>query len=357
MTGRKMMLMILTSISRIHVSRWALIKPGILNQTLATVFIPGSSLKIMIYEGSQVCVAEDNSKIVVVDSNRVWHELDLSRSNFEERTLVSPGSGDPLHRPYCQREHEISSNGCRLVEAHVRCPKFSGYSTSESEEDYPSSPNLSRIHMELMFLDLSGTSDQRQRLELEYTVPELKAFHFHIIRFSPDLSLVQAGPHVFDLSAPVIAPLSFTDSPICWSGQYDSSSMSFSACNGYLVVIESKGPVAEDEFATFGLFQIHRTSGTIRRIAIPALNGMVAHASSGRFHPTLPLLVLTWASRHRSNVKGHITDISEAIEVVEIDLLELKSAPINFPRKNTLAGDRSVPTALETPAEPLWADG
>ncbi len=342
----EILLLILTSRNRTHFSRWTLIEPSVLPKGETSVYISGFVLSPFIssanfdHGGHNICIAEENSKIVVVNSDRVLYELDLSLS-IKKGTLAPPASGNPPYRPYCQREYRISSNGCRLAGIFIRCPKCSDPTMSERREEHSKSPISSKTHMELMFVDLSGAADQKQRLYLEYIDTEFSAFHYHAVTFSPDLSMMQVGPHIFDLLASDLVPLSFPDSPLGKPGLENIPSMSFSSCNDYLIVTEGKGAIAEAEPATFGLFRIFRTAGTIEKLVIAALNVFTADAISGQFHPTLLLLMLTWISRQGSDVEGSASkDIGKTIIVAEIDLLEARSVPISIPKHDLSVPDK-----------------
>lgn len=177
--------------------------------------------------------------------------------------------------------------------------------------------------MDLEFIDLSGTADETQRFELEFTDLELPAldFHFHHITFSPDLSMLQAGTDIFDLSAADLEPLCFPDSPLGDLAQSGVPCVSFSSSNEYLVVNKDVGAAAGAAPAMLGLFRTCRPAGMVERLAIAGLEDLVADAILANFHPMLPLLVLTYIT--------HQLDV----EVIEVDLQELKQMPLAIPEQ------------------------
>lgn len=282
-------------------------------------------------------MAEEDSMIILVTEDRVLYELDLQRLNFKEGTLATPRDTEFPYRPYCRRDYLVSSNGCRVVGFYIRCRKWSDTTSCESKEEQSASLDLSKTRMELKFFGFFETTEQVQTLELEYSGPELLDFHEHVITFSPDLSMLQAGPHVFDLLAPGHPRLSFPDSPLDSLRRGANSYISFSACNAYLIVIKGKDEVAQNEHAMFGLFRISRTAGKIERIAVAGLDDLVADSFCAPFHPVLPLLLLTCITDQENLVE----DLAKAIKVMEIDLEAFIFAQIDIPKHQPVTWEDS----------------
>ena len=155
------------------------------------------------------------------------------------------------------------------------------------------------------------------------------SWNMYVITFSPDLSIVQAGAHVFDLLAPGHPRLSFPDNPLDGPRQGEGLSMTFSSCNRYLVLIKSKDDVTTDEFATCGIFRINRPVGEIDKVVTPVLDDLVADRFSAAFHPELPLLILIYFTFPEHCV-GEATHY---INGIEIDLEAFKHYPIKIPKR------------------------
>ena len=267
-------------------------------------------------------MAEEESTIILVNEDRVLFELDLQRLNFKKGALVTPEEINSPYQPYCFRKYIVSNDGCRVVGLYMSCPKWSDATTYEDKKEQLASLDSSKTRMELKFLDSSGTPDWVQTLELEYSDPESPVYHDHVITFSPDISMLQAGPHIFDLLAPGNPRLVFPDSPLDKFRHGENSCIFFSACNCYLIAIQDK-----DGVATFGIFRIARTAGMIERISVTGLDDLAADRFRAAFHPVLPLLLLTCITRQEKDVE----DVSQTIKVLEIDMEALKFAQIDIP--------------------------
>ena len=313
-------LLILRSTNRTHVSRWAVTEPNFARQANTSLFIPDFQAEGGIWFGN-VFVVEELSKMILVNRDRVLYELDLS-------TLALPESEIPPPTPHCQKFYGISNDGCRLVEAYTTCSEWFDSTTADREDEHFNSPDLGMIRTELRLVYLSVETDHLQRLDLVYSEPKPSALHNHVVTFSPDLSMMQAGPHIFDLLAPSHPPLFFPEFPSDALLQKRGSHIAFSSCNGYLVVVQRKDPAATGEPAKFGLFRICRTAGRIETIAIDVIENLVTDRISAAFHPTLPLLVSAYITYPESDTK----DIARYIQVMEIDLQELKPNLIAVPR-------------------------
>ena len=195
-------------------------------------------------------------------------------------------------------------------------------------EEHSAALDMNKTRLELKMFDLSGTADQDQTLELEYTDPQPSNYHRHLITFSPDLSIVQAGAHIFDLLAPGHPRLSFPDNPLDKPRQGEYPNTTFSSCNRYLALIQNKDNKATDGFAIYGIFRIYRAVGRIEKVVIPRLDDLVADGFSAAFHPELPLLVLTYFTRPEPGARN----TANYINAIEIDLEALKSDHIDIPK-------------------------
>ena len=273
-------------------------------------------------------MAEEDSMVILVTNDRVVYELDLQSLKLEDGILATTEGINSPYRPYCDSGYRISRNGSRIVELYIRCPDRSEITRRGHAEEHSAALDMGKTRLELRMFDLSGTADQIQTLELEYTEHQSSDSHIHVFEFSPDLSIVQAGAHIFDLLAPGYPRLSFPDNPLNKPRQGENSSITFSSCNRYLVIIKSKDDVTTDKSATHGIFRIYRTVGKIEEVAIPGLGDLVADGFSAAFHPELPLLVLTCWTRPEPGVWS----AANCKTAIEIDLEALKSAPIDIPK-------------------------
>ncbi len=263
--------------------------------------------------------------IVLVDEDRVIYELDLERLDFRDGALTTSTGSIIQHQLYCQRQYQVSRDGHSVVGYYIKCAESSD-TACDHQKEHPMSPDSRRPRIELRFADLSGTADQMRIVELEFSDP-YSSNHNHEVTFSPDLSLLQAGLHVFDLLAPGHPQLAFPESPLGNLGDTTDSSIAFSSCNGYLRIIKGKDSVVECEKATLGLFRICRTVGRIERIVIADLEGLVADRILATFHPMLPLLMLTCYTYQERNVQ----DAGKLEKVMEIDLGALESNLVALP--------------------------
>ena len=264
-------------------------------------------------------MAEEGSMVILVSMDRVVYKLELQSLKLEDDILATTES---IYRSYCDSDYRISRSSSRVVRLYIRCPEG-----SETEE-HAATLDVGKTRLELKMFDLSGSADQVQSLELEYAERPFPNRHMHVITFSPDLSIVQAGAHVFDLLAPGHPPLSFPDNPLDGPRQGEGLSMTLSSCNRYLVLIKSKDDVTTDELATCGIFQINRPVGEIEKVVIPGLDDLVADRFAAAFHPELPLLVLTCLMRPEPGVRK----LAKYISAIEIDLETLKHTSINIPK-------------------------
>ena len=279
-------------------------------------------------------MAEENSMVILVTRDRVVYEVDLQYLKLKDGILATTEAINSPYRPYCDSRYQISRNGSRIVEFSVRCPEWSTIITRGHAEEYPAALDMSKTRLELNIFDPSGTADQVQTLELEYADRQSLDVHGHIITFSPDLSIVQAGAHVFDLLAPGHPRLSFPDNLLDKSLRGKNSSITFSSCNRYLVLVQGKQDVAPDESATCAIFRICRAAGKIEKVAVPGLDELVADGFSAAFHPELPLLMLICFTRPGLGVRDALLDARNPgnhMSAIEIDLEALKPTPIDIP--------------------------
>ena len=268
--------------------------------------------------------------IILVDRDRLIYEIDLERLEFKAGSLTSSMGSNLQHQLYSQRHYRVSSNGLGVVGLYIKCPASSNTTTCDHEKEPPMSPALRKTRLELKFVDLSGTADQMRTIELEYLDSYPSMSHKQGFTFSPDLSLLQVGPHIFDLLAPGHPQLYFPESPL---GNLQGgplvprSRISFSSCNGYLKIIQGEDPVAKGGKATLGLYRICRTGGRIERIVIADLEGLVADSIRATFHPMLPLLMLTCITYGGHDLEDTVTDA----RVMEVDLEALESFRVALP--------------------------
>ena len=265
----------------------------------------------------------------LISEDRVLYELDSQRLNFSEGTLGMSRGTDSPHLSYCNTDYIVSKNGSRVVGLYIRCPKCPGVTTYERDEEQLASPDTSKTLIGLNIVDLLGTPGQVQTIELEYPDTDLSAVHTHDVTFSPDLSILQAGAHIFDLLGPGHPRLCFPDSPLTSLPRQKGTRILFSACNGYLIIIEGKDIEVLDEHAKFGLFRISHAARIIERIAIAGLDDLAADGVEAAFHPELPLLLLTYIAYQGNNIE----DMANATKVMEIDLEASKFVQIDIPKQ------------------------
>ena len=309
----------------INITRWAIDETRVVPQQQNTHFIPDVSP----YPSSgSVHLANNSSKAFIVTRHRVLHELEL---DVREDGLATQGFSDYANRHHCQKNYRLSMNGRRVVGIYTKCDAESDASLSKSMEEQSESLRLNRTRTELFFADLSGATDQVQTIELNYLdshSPLNSPLDYgHNVTFSPDLSMLRAGQHIFDLAAPDQPPLWFRESPLPRLRNEADLSMVFSPCNGYLTFFERNIVKTKDEPATFGLFRVCRSARSIERISIISLEDLIADVVAVDFHPTLPLLMLTCVPYRKSDVKY----LAESIKVVEIDLEVLRPVQLTLP--------------------------
>ena len=319
---------------RTHFSRWAVTDPSFTPKPETSLFIPDISYAQLIIDlsGGNTFVVEADSIIILVNENRELYEFDLKLMTFSEGGAIPPSqSRNFSHQPYCQSSYILSNNGHRLVAYYTTCPQRSDFTKTEPEDEQPKSRNSNKTRIQLRFVELSGTSEQTQKIELEYLEPDLLNVHYHPIAFSPDLSMVRAGSYIFDLQVPDYPPLSFPGSLLRYR---HGQSVSFSPCNGYLTIILHEDTVAESVRVIFGLFRICRSAGRIEKLATKCVEDLVDYIGWAAFHPMLPLLLLTCSACPTSDMRKDL----KATKVVEIDLREPKLVPIVLFQKLVLMG-------------------
>ena len=319
----------------IHFSRWAMGDSSLIQQEEMKARIPNFQIGWRSHPHDfpvrrSIFAAGEESMIILVSDDRVLYEL-----NLQDITGILATTGCS-YKSYCRDYSFVSVDGLRIIRLYVRCPDWPVATAREGEEEQLLSQSSSKTHIELRISDLSGTTDQVGVVELGYSDPLLPDFHEHEFSFSPDLSMLQAGPHIFDLQAPGRPCLSFPDSSLIKSRDGSRPHVTFSECNGYLVVMEDQGDIAEDEPATFEVFRVCRTAGNIESIAIKGLDELKADAFLAGFHPWLPLLLLTCITwpKHDKNFT------TEAVKVLEIDLEALNNVAIAIPKHGRLDADK-----------------
>ena len=286
---------------------------------------------------SNICVVEEDSRIILVNTNRELYELDLESIFLNEGAFSPLRSRKSTHEPYCRTMHVLSSNGDSLVAAYITCPQAFDFTKTTLRDEQSESRNSNKTRIELRFVELSGTAEQMQKIELEYLEPELPEDHWHEIDFSPDLSMVRAGGQIFDLHACDYPSMSVPSSLLSHMEYGNSSFLSFSPCNGYLANFKRTDVAATVEPVTFGLFRVCRTTKAIEKLATNGLEDLVGCVIWAAFHPTLPLLLLTCSVCRASDMKQDL----KATKVVEIDLREPELVPIVLLQKLVLMGLKS----------------
>ena len=336
-------------IKRTHFSRWAVTDPGFARQADTSLFIPGFGYRQMhslfipgfgystMGPTSNVCVVEEDSRIILVNENRELYELDLKSMTLNEGTISPSRSRKSSHEPYCRRRYQLSSNGHRLVAAYITCPQTFDFTQPGLGDEQLESRNSNKTRIELRFVELSGTAEEMQKIELEYLEPELPKNHWHDIALSPDLSMVRAGRVIFDLQAPDYQPMSVPNSLLGHLKYGGGSFVSFSPCNGYLTAFKPVDTATAVEPVSFGLFRVCRTTRRIEKLATNGLEDLVGCVNWAAFHPMLPLLLLTCSACRASDVKKDL----KATKVLEIDLREPKLVPIVLLNKLVLMGLKS----------------
>ena len=269
---------------------------------------------------ANVHVANGSSKVFLVTSHRVLHELDLKLLDAGDDGVRMQRYSNYGNQPYCQKDYQFARNGRRVVgvytSCNAECNAESNATLSKSLEEQSETLELSRTRTELKFADLSGTVDQIQTIELNYLDSHSPIGYPHSVTFSPDLSMLRAGEHIFDLAAPGQPQLRFPDSPLTGLRYGMDLSIAFSPCNGYLTCVEGSIDEEKDKPATFGLFRVCRAARSIERISIIGLEDLIADVVGADFHPTLPLLILTYMAYKKTDVK----DLAKSMKIVEIDL-------------------------------------
>ena len=267
--------------------------------------------------------------VILVTVDRVVYDLDLQCLKLENGILGTIGAISSPYRPDCFSGHQISRNGSQIIVFYISCSERPGTTTRGHTEEHSAVLDIAKTRLELRMFDISGTTNQVRILELEFAEPRPPISHRHVIRFSPDLSIVQAGADVFDLLSPGHPRLLFPDNPLEKTRQGKHWSITFSSCNRYLVLIENKDNNATDGFATYGIFRVYRAVGKIEKVVIPGLDDLVADGFSAAFHPEIPLLVLTYFTRPEPGARN----TANYINAIEIELEGLKPDHINIPKR------------------------
>ena len=315
-----------------HFSRWAVTDPSFTPQADTSLLIPGFGNTQMVpwFLGrsqrglnSNLSIVEEDLRIIIVNENRELYELDLKSMTFKESEFSPSRSRKSSHKPFCQRRYQLSSNGRRLVAYYINC----GFDITKPRLGYKQleARNSNKTRMELKFVELSGSDGQMQKIELEYSEPELPGDHGHHIALSSDFSMVRADSKIFDLEASDYPLMSVPNSLLSLLEKGVRSSVCFSPCNGYLIAFDS---------VSFGLYKICRISRTIRKLAIDGLEDLVGYVTWAAFHPMLPLLLLTCSASDAWKDFG-------ATKVVEVDLRKPKPVPVVLPQKLVLMGFES----------------
>ena len=275
---------------------------------------------------ANIHVANGSSKVFLVNRHRVLYELDLKLLDDQDDGLRTRGYSTYGNQPYCRKSYHFARTGRRVVEVCTSCDAGPDASSFQYSEEQLESFQL-RTRTELKFAELSGSTDLIQTIELDYLDSHPPYGCSHGVTFSPDLSMLRAGQHIFDLTAPGQPKLWFPESPFTRLRYEADLSIAFSPCNGYLTCVEGNSDEAKEEPATLGLFRVCRAASRIERISIISLEDFRADVVEVDFHPTLPLLVLTCMSYRNSDVK----DLAKSIKIVEIDLEVLRTVQMSLP--------------------------
>ena len=314
----------------IILSRWAIDETSVVPQQPYTCFISDLIPEFGVWGFSpcmtNVHVANGSSKVFLVTSHRVLHELDLKLLDVQDDGLATQSYSGHRNQPYCWKDYHLSKTGRRVVGVYISCDAGPHASLSQHSEEQSESPRLSRTQMELKFANLFGATDQIETILLDYLDFHSPFDHMRSVTFSPDLSMLGAGSNIFDLAAPGQPQLRFSEAPLPPLRYEANPSIFFSPCNGYLTYIQGNIDIAEDIPATFGLFRICRGAGSIEKLSIFSLEHLIAEVVWAEFHPTLPLLMLTCVAHRESEVK----DLAKLIRIIEIDLEALRPVQVTL---------------------------
>ena len=314
-----MVLLMLTLMERTHFSRWAVTDPSFAPQAATSLLIPGFGYCQIYTSSSNICVVEEDSRIISVNEDRELYELDLNSMTFNEGTFSPSRSGKSSHEPYCQARYQLSSNGDHLVAYYITYHQTFDFTNARLGDEQSGSRNPNKTRIELRFVKVSDTAEQMQKIELEYLESELPKHYWHDIKFSPDLSMVRAGRQIFDLREPNHPLMSVPSSLLIHLEYGRPSEVFFSSCNDYLI-----GYIADVEPVNLGLFRICRTTRKIEELAINGLEDLVGCISQAEFHPMLPLILLTSSACRENDTRKDL----RSIKVVQFDLREPKPVPI-----------------------------
>ena len=305
-------------------SRWAIDGTRVIPQQQYTRFISNVSA---FTSRRNIHLANDNSKAFIVTPNRILHELELKLSDVRDDGLRTQGYSAYGNQPYCRKSYHLSKSGRRVVGVYTSCDAGSDASLFKYSKEQSKSLKLSKTRTELKFADLSGTTDQTKTIELDYLEPHSVFGGTHGVTFSPDLSMLRAGQHLFDLTAPGQPKFWFPESPFTRLRYGADLSVAFSSCNGYLTCVEGNIDEAKDEPATFGLFRICRGARSIEKVSTFGLEDLKAEVVRAEFHTALPLLMLTCLAHWKRDAKG----LAKSMSVIEIDLEALRIIQVTLP--------------------------
>lgn len=349
MLNVNIILLILTFMKRTRFSRWEVTDPGFAPRADTGLVIPGFGYRQMhtlvtpdlgygiIGLTSNICVVEEDSRIILVNENRELYEIDLESMTSNEVTLPQSRSRKSPHESYCQRHYQLSSNGHRLVAAYITCPQNFDFTKPRFGDEQSEFRNSNKTRIELRFVEFSATAEQMQKIELEYLEPELPKNHWHPINFSPDLSMLRADRQIIDLQASDYPSMSVPSSLLSHLGYGKGSHLSFSPCNAYLTTFKPVDAAAVVETVNFGLFGVCRTTETIEKLATNDLQDLEGYVNWAAFHPILPLILLTCSACRARDIAQDL----EATKVVEVDLREPKLVPIVLLQKLVLINSKS----------------
>ena len=214
----------------------------------------------------------------------------------------------------CQRSYRVSNSGNCIVGLYARCSHFPPTITHERNwKDKKELNQSSKVEVDLKAVNISGLGDPFQSIHLEYSDPDLSSFHDHSFTFSPDLSILQVGPQIFDLLTPLAPSFSFPDSPLGGLGNRRYiSNLSFSSCNRFMLVITRRNKGIDDGSSKIGIFRISRANREIDVVSIQRINDLVAEYCFVAFNPIFPLFIVIYTTKE---VDRDSQPIFKALEV------------------------------------------
>lgn len=227
----------------------------------------------------------------------------------------------------CQRGYGVSNNGYHVIGLYASCSQdTSTIAHGSIGKEQKELNEIGKVHVELKNLQMSGLGDPLSSLQLEYLDSYISSSHDHPFTFSPDLSVLRVGPQIFDLMAPSKSPFSFPDSPLTdLDYRIRISSLSFSACNRFMFITywDNQTSLTSTEVQ---VFKISHTDREIQKIFIPGISDVVANHCSANFHPSFPILTVTYTTEEAEPYS------LSGLKMFEVDVEASRCLPIGNPR-------------------------